>query len=53
LSDGNVFIAAGSLNGLNIYDSKNNNPTYELLDQEGKPIGKSITMDILERNQPY
>ena len=53
LSDGRVFIAAGSLNGLNIYNPKNNNPTYELLDQWGKPDGKSIKMDILVRNQPY
>lgn len=53
LSDGRVFIAAGSLNGMNIYDPKNNNPTHELLDQWGKPDGKSIKMDILVNNQPY
>lgn len=53
MSDGKVFIAAGSLNGMNIYDPKNNNPTYELLDQQGKPASKSIKMDILVKNQPY
>lgn len=53
MSDGRVFIAAGSLNGMNIYETKNNNPTYELLDRQGKPASESIKMDILVRNQPY
>ena len=48
-----MFVAAGSLNAMNIYDSNNTNPTYELLDAEGGPDGKSIEMDILEKNQPY
>ncbi|KAK6372102.1 hypothetical protein LTR64_004016 [Lithohypha guttulata] len=34
--DGRVFIAAGSLNGLDIRDLRNNNPTYELLDKQAK-----------------
>jgi len=38
---------------MNIYDPDNNNPTYELLDREGRPDGKSIEMDILVGNQPY
>lgn len=53
LSDGRVFVAAGSLNAHNIRNNSNNNPTYELLDINGKPEGKSIPLDILERNQPY
>jgi len=53
LSDGRVFIAAGSLNGLDILNSSNNNPTYELLDKDGKPQNNSIPMDILVANQPY
>lgn len=38
---------------MNIYDPDNNNPTYELLNREGRPDGKSIKMDILVKNQPY
>ena len=53
LSDGQVFIASGSLNGMNTRDPKNNNPTYELLNRYGKPYGKHITMDILVESQPY
>lgn len=53
LSDGRIFIAASSLNGLDIRNSSNNNPTYELLDNKGQPAGRSIPMDILVKNQPY
>lgn len=53
LSDGKVFIASGSLNGLDLRNPKNNNPTYELLDKHGKPFGKHVPMDILVENQPY
>lgn len=53
LSDGQVFIASGSLNGMNTREPKNNNPTYELLDKHGKPYGKHIKMDILVEAQPY
>lgn len=53
LSDGKVFIASGSLNGMDLRNPKNNNPTYELLDKHGKPYGKHIQMDILVENQPY
>ncbi|KAJ9655891.1 hypothetical protein H2198_005332 [Neophaeococcomyces mojaviensis] len=53
LSDGRVFIAAGSLNGLDIRNNSNNNPTYELLDKDGKPQGESMPMEILVKNQPY
>lgn len=44
---------AGSLNGLNPLDPANNNPTYEMLDAEGRPYGRSIVHPLLERNQPY
>lgn len=53
LPDGRVFVASGSLNGDDPSKEKNNNPTYELLDREGYPYGDSITLSILERNQPY
>lgn len=53
LSDGKVFIASGSLNGMDLRDPKNNNPTYELLDEHGKPLGKHIPMRVLIENQPY
>lgn len=53
LSDGTIFVASGSLNGMNIYDHANNNPTYEMLDQWGKPSTGSINMNILVDNQPY
>ena len=53
LSDGTVFVASGSLNGLNPSISSNNNPTYEILSSEGVSSGMSIPMEILEKNQPY
>lgn len=53
LSDGRIFIASGSKNGMEIRNYANNNPTYELLDKYGKPIGRSIPMEILVKNQPY
>lgn len=53
LSDGKIFVAAGSVNALNIRDPKNNNPTYELIDSRGKPVGESFRMEILVKNQPY
>ena len=53
LSDGTVIVASGSLNGLDPSVSANNNPTYEILNEEGISNGQSIVMDILEKNQPY
>jgi Glyoxal oxidase N-terminus/Domain of unknown function (DUF1929) len=38
---------------MNPYDMANNNPTYEILDRNGISNGKSVIMDILERNVPY
>lgn len=53
LADGTVFVAAGSLNGLDSMNHSNNNPTYEILDINGIGNGESILMEILVQNQPY
>jgi Glyoxal oxidase N-terminus/Domain of unknown function (DUF1929) len=53
MPDGTVFVASGSLNGLDPTKSANNNPTYEILDQNGISSGKNVPMDILVKNQPY
>lgn len=53
LSDGTIFVASGSLNGLDPTVVENNNPTYELLDAQGVSQGTSTPMDILVKNQPY
>lgn len=53
MADGEIFIASGSLNALDPSKPENNNPTWEMLDKEANPYGQSITMSILESNQPY
>lgn len=53
MPDGTVFVASGSLNGLDPTVPANNNPTYEMLSPDGISSGKSITLDILQKNQPY
>ena len=53
LADGSVFVAAGSLNGLDLMNHSNNNPTYEVLDVNGIGNGQSIPMELLVKNQPY
>ena len=53
LGDGRVFVASGSLNGLNPTVKENNNPTYEILDINGVSNGQNIDLDILVKNQPY
>jgi hypothetical protein len=53
LPDGHVFIASGSINGLNPLNPSNNNPTYELLSSGGVPLNSSVKLPILEKNQPY
>jgi hypothetical protein len=53
LPDGRVFVASGSLNGLDPNVAANNNPTYEILSATGVSTGTSVTMDILVKNQPY
>lgn len=53
LPDGTVFVASGSLNGLDPAVQANNNPTYEILNRDGVTNGQNIPMDILVKNQPY
>lgn len=53
LADGRIFVASGSLNGLNPALTENNNPTYEILSPAGITDGQSIAMDILIKSQPY
>ena len=53
LPDGTVFVASGSLNGLDPTVLSNNNPTYEILSPAAVTQGDSIPMDILSKNQPY
>jgi len=53
MPDSKVFVASGSLNGLDPTKPENNNPTYEILNPDGSPQGKSITMEILSKHQPY
>lgn len=53
MPDGRIFVASGSLNGLDPSKPENNNPTYEILNANGTPQGKSVLMNILSKNQPY
>ncbi|CAI6335865.1 unnamed protein product [Periconia digitata] len=53
MPDNKIFVASGSLNGLDPTKPENNNPTYEILNEDGSPQGKSINMEILNKNQPY
>lgn len=53
MPEGTVFVASGSLNGLDPNVPANNNPTYEILNADGITSGTSIPMDILNKNQPY
>jgi Glyoxal oxidase N-terminus/Domain of unknown function (DUF1929) len=53
MPDGSIFVASGSLNGDDPTVPANNNPTYEILNQNGISSGVSVTMDILVQNQPY
>jgi hypothetical protein len=53
MPDGTVFVASGSLNGLDPTVASNNNPTYEILDRNGVSLGQNIPMAILQNNQPY
>lgn len=53
MPDGRLFVASGSLNGLDPTKNENNNPTYEILSRTGISEGKNIRMDILANNQPY
>ncbi|KAF3941488.1 hypothetical protein ABW19_dt0210445 [Dactylella cylindrospora] len=53
LPDGRIFVASGSLNGLDPTVPENNNPTYEILNAQGITEGRNIRMAILEKAQPY
>lgn len=53
MGDNSVFVASGSKNGLDPTKPENNNPTYEILNADGTPRGKSVNMEILSKNQPY
>ncbi|KAF1842338.1 carbohydrate-binding module family 18 [Cucurbitaria berberidis CBS 394.84] len=53
MPDDTIFVASGSLNGLDPSKPENNNPTYEWLNADGTPQGKSTNMEILSKNQPY
>lgn len=53
MPDGSQFVASGSLNGLDPTNNTNNNPTYEILSRTGISNGRSVSMDILVKNQPY
>lgn len=53
MPDDTIFVASGSKNGLDPSKPENNNPTYEILNADGTPRGKSYNMEILVKNQPY
>jgi hypothetical protein len=53
MPDDSIFIASGSLNGLDPSKPENNNPTWEMLNADGTPRGVSTNMEILSKNQPY
>ncbi|KAK5717124.1 hypothetical protein LTR15_009013 [Elasticomyces elasticus] len=53
MPDGSMFVASGSLNGLDPTVLTNNNPTFEILNAEGMTSGQSITMGLLVKAQPY
>lgn len=53
MPDSTLFVASGSLNGLNPTVKENNNPTYEILNAQGLSSGNSIPLEILDKNQPY
>jgi Glyoxal oxidase N-terminus/Domain of unknown function (DUF1929) len=53
MPDGTIFVASGSLNGLDPSVAANNNPTYEILNRNGVSRGIAVPMDLLVNNQPY
>jgi hypothetical protein len=53
MPDGTIFVASGSLNGLDPTVVANNNPTYEILSPNAITQGNNIPLQILEKNQPY
>lgn len=53
MPDATLFVASGSLNGLDPTVKENNNPTYEILNAQGITSGNNIPLEILNKNQPY
>ncbi|KAK5164244.1 uncharacterized protein LTR77_009938 [Saxophila tyrrhenica] len=53
MPDGTLFVASGSLNGKTPADPQNNNPTYEILDRQGRSMGESVPMTLLKKAEPY
>lgn len=53
MQDKRLFVASGSLNGMDPMQSENNNPTYEVLNADGMPANESTILPILSENQPY
>nr|OQO29912.1 hypothetical protein B0A51_03508 [Rachicladosporium sp. CCFEE 5018] len=53
IPDGRIFVASGSLNGLDPTVKSNNNPTYEILDRNGITSGGSTILPLLVKAQPY
>lgn len=53
MPDGSIFVASGSLNGLNPTVPANNNPTYEILNKDATTRGINVPMAILLKNVPY
>ncbi|KAF2709477.1 carbohydrate-binding module family 18 [Pleomassaria siparia CBS 279.74] len=53
MPDSTIFVASGSRNGLDPSKPENNNPTYEILKADATPVGTSVPMGILSKNQPY
>ncbi|KAH8896611.1 DUF1929-domain-containing protein [Thozetella sp. PMI_491] len=53
MGDGTIFVASGSLNGLDPNVPANNNPTYEILNAQGVSSGVSVPMPILAKSMPY
>ena len=53
MPDGTIFVASGSLDGKEAITANNNNPTYEILNQDGISQGNSIGMTLLVQQQPY
>jgi hypothetical protein len=52
LNNSMVFVVSGSRNGLSPLNSTNNNPTYEILTENGYPFGISYPCKLLIDNQP-
>lgn len=53
LQDKTILVMSGSLNAWDPNRVENNNPTFEILDENGRGISDSIVLPILERNCPY